>query len=204
MADSIITVDFHDDTLFAVDRGNGDVFVAIAPICRSLGIDPNGQRKRIQDDPVFREGSRLIALPSPGGMQETVCLRLDFINGWLFSVNANRVRAAAQPKLTEYQRECHRVLFEHFYHRARRETPEAATIRANATALNAACRVIDTIRRSLGPRAAAAALPEILAKAGISIPGPHQPPQAELHFDVQDDSLELANVVDIGQGKPSC
>jgi hypothetical protein len=34
----IVTVDFRNDTLFAVERDDG-VFVALKPICDSLGIE---------------------------------------------------------------------------------------------------------------------------------------------------------------------
>jgi hypothetical protein len=81
MAGQIISVDFQNDTLFAVDHGAGDVFVAIAPICRSLGIDP-AQVQRIQDDPVLSKGSGLMSLPSPGGCRG--CMPADrLLNGWL-------------------------------------------------------------------------------------------------------------------------
>jgi hypothetical protein len=176
MADQIINVDFHDDTLFAVDRGNGDVFVAITSICRTLGLTPESQRRRIQNDPILRKGHAVLAFPSPGGTQDTVVLRLDLINGWLFGIEARKVRPEARGKLVEYQTECHRVLFDHFYGRTQNTRPDARWVKE----MNAASRAVSEIRRSLGARTAAKSLPDIFSKAGINVPGPYTPPQADL------------------------
>ena len=59
---SIITVDFRDDTLFAVERDDG-VFVAITPICETLGVASQKQRERIQRDPILREGATMMVFP---------------------------------------------------------------------------------------------------------------------------------------------
>lgn len=61
------------------------------------------------------KGRVITTLPSVGGPQETVCLRLDLINGWLFGIDAQRVRPEARDLVITYQEECHAVLFQHFY-----------------------------------------------------------------------------------------
>lgn len=111
----IITVDFRNDTLFAVERDDG-VFVAVKPICDTLGIAWQSQHQRLKDDPVLSEGVTTIVMPSPGGMQETTCLKMGMVNGWLFKIDPRRVKDdEARAKLITYQRECHQVLFEHFH-----------------------------------------------------------------------------------------
>ena len=110
----LVTVTFHDDTLFAVADGE-TVFVAVKPICDGLGIDPKKQRERIQRDPVLSEGGAMMALPSAGGPQETFCLRLDLLQGWLFGIDAARVAPEARDRVLAYKRECCAVLFRHFY-----------------------------------------------------------------------------------------
>jgi hypothetical protein len=189
MTEQIITVDFRDDTLFAVDRGNGAVFVAIAPICKTLGIDPSRQRQRIQDDPILGKGSHVMSFPSPGGAQDTVVLRLDLLNGWLFGINASRVRPDVRPKLIEYQRECHRVLFEHFYHRARQLPGERAD-KAWTDKLTAVRLTVAELRRAYGPRRAAELAVDLWARVDIIIDDP-LPPQGELNLE------EDSNVIDI-------
>lgn len=108
----IVTVEFHGDTLFAMQQQDG-VFIAVTPICETLGLHANRQRDRIQRDPILSEGGTMMVLPSPGGVQETLCLRLDLVNGWLFTIDESRVKdEATRQKVLSYKRECYRVLFD--------------------------------------------------------------------------------------------
>jgi hypothetical protein len=43
-----------------------------------------------------------------------LCLPLDYLNGWLFGINASRVKAGVRERLLRYQRECYKVLAEAF------------------------------------------------------------------------------------------
>ena len=50
-----------------------------------------------------------------GGDQEAVCLKLDLINGWLFPIDPSRIKDdTVRQKVLTYQRECYRVLHDHF------------------------------------------------------------------------------------------
>lgn len=115
MTGKIITVDFRNDTLFAVERADG-VFVAVKPISDCLGLNWRRQLERLKDDPILSEGMSLVGLPSPGGSQETTCLKLELVNGWLFKIDSRRVKdEETRQKVLTYQRECYEVLFNHFY-----------------------------------------------------------------------------------------
>ena len=48
------------------------MFVAVKPICDSMGLAWNRQRKRIQRDTILSEGGSMVELLSPGGAQETL------------------------------------------------------------------------------------------------------------------------------------
>lgn len=114
----IITVDFRQDTLFAIERDDG-VFIAIKPICETLGLAWNGQLERIKRDAILSEGMRVIRIPSPGGSQESACLSLDLVNGWLFTIDDARIKdEEVRQKVLAYKRECYGVLFKHFYGKA--------------------------------------------------------------------------------------
>lgn len=76
----VVTVEFRRDTLFAVERDDG-VYVAVKPIVQSLGLDWKAQHRRITEDAILSEGVVMAAIPSPGGIQETFCLRLDLVKG---------------------------------------------------------------------------------------------------------------------------
>ena len=109
----ITSVDFHGDAIFAVER-EGRPFVAIKPICMGLGLDWKSQFDRLQRDPILAEGMVIMTIPSPGGPQETTCLPLDLVHGWLFTIDHDRVRPDLRDRVLLYKRECYRALAEHF------------------------------------------------------------------------------------------
>jgi hypothetical protein len=67
-----------------------------------------------------------MAVPTAGGPQETTLLRLDLVNGWLFGIEPNMVRADRRERVLDYQRECYRALFQHFYGQALAARPKPA------------------------------------------------------------------------------
>lgn len=110
----IITVEFRQDILFAVEREDG-VYVAVKPICDTLGLAWQAQLQRLKRDTILAEGITVMVIPSIGGAQETVVMRLDLINGWLFTIDESRVKNdEIRQKVLAYKRECYSVLHEHF------------------------------------------------------------------------------------------
>lgn len=131
----LVKVNFRGDSLYAVEQ-DGSVFVAIKPICEGLGLVWAKQRARIQADPILSEGGTVTVLPSAGGPQQTFCLRLDLVNGWLFTIDESRVRdEQTRQKVLAYKRECYQTLFQHFYGKAERATG-AASAHPNITGLS--------------------------------------------------------------------
>lgn len=110
---SLTTVQFRGDTLFAIERNDG-VFVAVKPINDRLGLVWSNQHRRIKRDPILSEGMAIMAIPSPGGEQETTCLSLRYLNGWLFGIDSSRVKPELRERVLAYQRECYDVLADHF------------------------------------------------------------------------------------------
>ena len=122
---NVITVDFRDDTLFAVERDDG-VFVAVKPICDVLGLNWSAQYRRITRDAILSEAIAMMATPFGRHGQEEVCLKLELLNGWFFSIDENRTKDdVIRQKVLAYKRECYQVLFEHFHGKAK-ALPEGA------------------------------------------------------------------------------
>lgn len=113
MSQTLVTVDFHGQSLVAV-LIDGQPYVAMKPICENIGLQWEAQQKRIQRNPVLSRGMSIMDMPSKGGIQQTLCLPLDMLNGWLFGVDVNRVREEIRPRLIQYQKECFGVLYRHF------------------------------------------------------------------------------------------
>ena len=110
---NLVTVEFRGDTLFAVEEAGG-AFVAVKPICDRLGLSWSAQRERINRDDLLREDSRMMRLPSLGGAQDSLCLALRLINGWLFGIDVARVKPELREAVLAYKRECYEVLADRF------------------------------------------------------------------------------------------
>lgn len=179
----IITVDFRQDTLFAIERDDG-VFVAIKPICDSLGIEWRKQQERLRRDPILSEGITMVGVPSPGGTQETTCLSLELVNGWLFTIDESRVRdEETRQRVLTYKRECYGVLFRHFYGRAERDKPAAAP-EVTEEAEGPKVRMVTETRQTFGNSAAA----QLWFKLGLPVV------PAMLHGRRQTDLIDYAMV----------
>lgn len=108
---------FYEDEITAVrvqQDGEVQVFVPLRPIVELLGLDWSGQLRRVRNDAVLGEEVTSVRVNTAGGPQEMPCLPLDMLNGWLFGINANRVKEEVRPRLVRYQRDCYRVLYEAF------------------------------------------------------------------------------------------
>ncbi len=105
-------VRFGDDQLQATRLGE-TVWVSVPAVCNALGIKVNRQRQKLAGASWAR--SSLMGTPSAGGQQETFCLDLEVLPMWLATISETKVSAEAKPKIVRYQRECAKVLREHFF-----------------------------------------------------------------------------------------
>ena len=115
-------VEFYGDYLVAVRTDDGNVYVPVRPICELLGVNFDGQRRRINRDPVLAEEVMSVVVTTtdidPGSKRphtsEMLALPLDYLSGFLFGINASRVKDEIRDRLIRYQRECYKVLDEAF------------------------------------------------------------------------------------------
>lgn len=112
---NIVTVNFRGDQLYGFENDDG-TFVAVKPIVDSMGVSWEGQRQRLNRDPILSEGTCVMQVPfGRGGDQDCTCLKLELINGWLFGIDTARIKdLGVREKVILYQRECYGVLSKHF------------------------------------------------------------------------------------------
>lgn len=108
------TVEFHGQVLEIIIL-EGRAYVPVKRICANLGLDWEGQRQRITRDVILSEGAFKIQAPSAGGVQEALCLPLEYLNGWLFGVGENQVDPRIREALLRYKREAYTALHDYFY-----------------------------------------------------------------------------------------
>lgn len=115
-------IEFYGDDIVAVQVENGAIYVPIRPICDLLDTDWSGQRQRLMRDPVLSQVAMSVGVtPTDIGPKsrrpktsEMLALPLDFVSGFLFGINATRVKEDVRDRLIRYQRECYKVLAEAF------------------------------------------------------------------------------------------
>jgi len=99
-----------DDLLAA--QNDGDIWVALKPMCETLGIDFATQVRKLKGRSWAGIGQR--PTPSAGGVQMTTVVTSQTVPLWLATIDENRVAAAARPKLIAYQREAAAALDAYF------------------------------------------------------------------------------------------
>jgi hypothetical protein len=145
----IIAVDFRGAEILGVEL-EGVFYVVLKPVVEAMGLAWNGQLERIKRNQVLSEGMRMIRIPfMRGGDQDAVALRLDRIHGWLFTIDAGRVKEEIRELVQIYQRECYDVLHRHF-------SPEAPLLeQQRQESESQRVRMVTEARQTFGQRAAA-------------------------------------------------
>jgi len=104
------TVDFHGQPLTVITAGDQRL-VAMKSICDGIGLDWAAQFTRIKRDEVLHSTIVVTTtVAQDGKRRETVCLPLEYLNGWLFGVEVSRCREEIRPTLIRYKRECYAAL----------------------------------------------------------------------------------------------
>lgn len=118
MTTQAIAVQFHDQSLTTAII-DSIPHVAMKPICENIGLQWEGQFQRIKRHPVLSQVMCMTHMTSLGKdgkeyLVEMLMLPLEYLNGWLFGVDTNRVKNGTREKLIQYQKECFKVLANHF------------------------------------------------------------------------------------------
>lgn len=82
-------VPFMGTELMAARDNEGQIWAGVRWMCNGLGLS-RGQRDRqslnIQADSVLSKGAANLRLPTNGGTQEVLCLKLDYVPLWLAKI----------------------------------------------------------------------------------------------------------------------
>lgn len=128
MNNQLESVPFHADTIYCVEY-DGEPYAPVKPIVDNLGLDWKNQSEKLRNTPHFNCG--LITIVAKDGKnREMLCIPVRKLTGFLYSINANRVKANLREKLIQYQNECDDVLWKYWNEgRAVRSTVQANVVR---------------------------------------------------------------------------
>ena len=112
-------VAFHGALLEAIRVGDV-VWVSVRRMCEAIGIAFQAQHLKLSDpekSPWAVVTQKVMTGPD-GKNYETFCLDLECVPMWLAKIESSRVSEAIRPKLVLFQKECVKVLRDHFFKKA--------------------------------------------------------------------------------------
>lgn len=138
------TIQFYNRTLTTFEQNNVH-YVAMRPICENIGLAWSSQLQRIKRDDVLNSVVFIINTTANDDKEyQTVCLPIQYLNGWLFGIDVKRVKPEIRETLITYKRECYQVLFDYWNKPKQQPLPLA-----EAEADEEAIRIIANLYHSL-------------------------------------------------------
>lgn len=114
-------VPFGNTEILAVKMSDGELYAAVKWVCQGIGLSEGQQkheRKKVQEDLVLSKGVRNFVLPTNGGLQEVLCIGLEFLPLWLAKISITPAMQQEVPwtvnNLVEFQLGAKRVLADAF------------------------------------------------------------------------------------------
>lgn len=115
-------VNFHNDLLMAVhEEESNKIYVGVKWVCEGIGLSEGqyqNQTRKIQEDLVIKQGIANLQLPTNGGVQEVLCVELEFLPLWLAKISITPKMQKENPfivrKLVDYQLKAKDVLADAF------------------------------------------------------------------------------------------
>ena len=117
-AGSTVAARINNQELVIISESHAK-FVPIKPICNALGIAFEPQYQKLKDDEDLSSVTTLsITTGADGKKYEMVCLPIEWVFGWLFTISPKNVAPEAKESVRRYRMECYKALFNHFSKRS--------------------------------------------------------------------------------------
>ena len=132
-------VPFMGTELMAARDNEGQIWAGVRWMCDGIGFS-EGQRKRqianIQEDTVLSKGGSNLILPTKGGTQRTLCLKLDYVPLWLAKIaitpRMERETPELAARLEQYQLKAKDVLAAAFLPQSKQRSTIPAPVEQRA------------------------------------------------------------------------
>lgn len=132
-------VPFMGTELMAARDNDGQIWAGVRWMCDGIGFS-EGQRKRqianIQEDTVLSKGGSNLILPTKGGTQRTLCLKLDYVPLWLAKIaitpRMERETPELAARLEQYQLKAKDVLAAAFLPQSKQQPATPAPVEQRA------------------------------------------------------------------------
>lgn len=115
MSVSYELVPFHQHQLLTINQ-DGQIYVPLKPLVLAMGLPWEAQRQRVARDPVLSKGTCILQVPSAGGTQDALALRLERIPGFIATIPTGHIKnPETRDAVILFQEEAFDVLFAHFF-----------------------------------------------------------------------------------------
>ena len=96
--------------------------VPIKPICEALGVAHESQFKKLKEHPIFSSTIEIRkTVAKDGKLREMVCISINFLSGWIFSINPANVKEVTKDRVIKYQLELNKSLSRYFFGRMKNQ-----------------------------------------------------------------------------------
>ena len=109
-------IKFQNNDLITIIDEDGNIRVAIKPIADAIGLNSESVCRAIKNHEILGAEHTIQSVQvGENQKREYLTLPIQFLNGWLFSIELRKVKQEAKSNLIKYQKECYKALFEYFY-----------------------------------------------------------------------------------------
>lgn len=130
----------------------GVAYVAMKPIVENLGMSWSTQQTKLMKQISKFNCVHMNMVAADGKLRKLLCLPLKKLNGWLFSINPEKVRADIRDKLIQYQEECFTVLHD-YWTKGKAENARKKTSVDDRTPLRDAVNILVSKKHLMYPEA---------------------------------------------------
>lgn len=111
----VATVDFHDQKIITI-RKDGIEFVAMRPVVEAIGLEWRGQSEKLRKNKEKFNCVDIYTVGQDGRNRQMQCIPLSKLNGFLFTINPEKVPDPQVRRRVElYQEECFIVLHDYWF-----------------------------------------------------------------------------------------
>lgn len=198
-------VPFHEHKLLTVNQ-DGEVYVPLKPLVLAMGLTWESQRQRVARDPVLGKGTCILQVPSGGGPQDMLAMRLERIPGFIATIPTGHIKNPdIRNAVILFQEEAFDVLFAHFF-QGKRGQPTGARSAVGATAATGdILKLVDRLKDEDQPEIKAmlyAMLEQTCSRMSLPLPeinafGKPRPIIAEEFFAALAELRDLGVIIDL-------
>ncbi|MFU2098269.1 phage antirepressor N-terminal domain-containing protein [Mannheimia haemolytica] len=108
------TLSFHGSDLITL-KVEDVIYTAVKPIVEAMGLDWGGQQQKLSKSGDKFNCRDISMVAKDGKIRQMLCMPIKKLNGWLFSINPEKVRSDLKEKVIRYQEECFEALYNYWH-----------------------------------------------------------------------------------------